>query len=390
MLESEERKMYKCRRKVLSILLMGVLVITLMAGCGSNATNADDSNAATSENSDSESSTSSNTSAEIALITTAGSGGINDRGFFQSTYEGIQTFCEETGHTYTYYETSDDSEDAFYEAIEMAVLNGAQVICTAGGDFIGMMETVFESYPDITFICNELPYTEAAENAVIYIFKAQEATFLAGIAAVYEGYTDIGVICGKQILPNMRGGYGFMQGVNYAAGELGIEGINLKYWYSNSFETSPDIQSYAAAWYESGTELIAAFCGGSAPSIWAAAESASGFCMGCDIDQYFESDTIITSFLKNVGSTTQDGLKAWEEGTFEGNRIVNVGIAEDGVGLAMENSRMENFTSEIYEDYYNRLLDGEFGELLTAEDAETPNDLWDLIETKNITFTYYE
>jgi len=387
--------MEKCGKKLLSILLLGVLAITLMAGCGSNATESDDSIAATKESSAaSESSTtstsSSSTSAEIVLITATGSGGINDRGFFQSTYEGIQIFCEETGHSYTYYETSDDSEDAFFEAIEMAVLNGAQVICTAGANFIGMMETVFETYPDITFICNELPYTEAAENALIYIFKAQEATFLAGVAAVYEGYTDIGVICGKQILPNMRGGYGFMQGVNYAAGELGIKNVNLKYWYSNSFETSPDIQSYAAAWYESGTELIAAFCGGSAPSIWAAAEGAGGLCMGCDIDQYFESDTIITSFLKNVGTTTQEGLRAWEEGTFEGNRIVNVGIAEGGVGLAMENSKMVNFTEEVYEEYYNKLVNGEFGKLLTAEDAETPNDLWDLIETKNITFTYYE
>lgn len=333
--------------------------------------------------------------AEIALVCAAGSGGINDRGFFQSTYEGIQSFCEEYNHTYAYYETSENTIDALYETIDLAQMNGAKVICTSGGNFIGMMEDVFAAYPDLYFVCNEISFTTPGENAVDYLFEAQQAGFLAGVAAVYEGYTDIGIMCGMQIRPNHLAGFGFVQGVNYAAHELGVEGITVKYWYTNSFDPSADIQAYAAGWYQDGTQLIAAFCGGAAPSIWAAAEANDGLCMGCDIDQYYESDVIITSFLKNVNVSTVTGLEAWENGEFPGGEIVNFGIAEGGVGLALEHSKMVNFTQEEYDKYCDMLIndtDGLNSSLIDPDrdNAQTVPEFWELVPEHYIDLQYFE
>ena len=327
--------------------------------------------------------------AEIALVLTA-EGTVDDRGFFEGTYDGIKKFCEETGHTYGYYNPTENSMDAVYEVMDLAVQNGAQVICVAGTDFREYAVEVFSSYPEVTFICNELHgVTDFPENTVDYIYKAQEATFLAGVAAVYEGYKNLGVMCGMQIPPNLNGGYGFMQGINWAAGELGVEGIDLKYWYTNSFVPSADIQSYAASWYESGTELIGAFCGGAAPSIYAAAEAADGKAMGCDVDQSGLSETIVTSFLKNCNVMTYGGLVAWENGTLEGGSITNVGLKEGAVGLEMENARFTTFTQEILDDVVERYLNGEF-EIIDYTVGESPNDMYDYFEEKNMTFTYYE
>ncbi len=398
-------------KKILSILLALAMLFALVS-CGSSSssssspstddtTAADDAEAtedaedADEADAEAEAEDAAIEGYEIALICSAGSGGINDRGFFQSTYEGIQSFCEEYNHTYAYYETTENTIDALYETIDLAVLAGAKVICTSGGDFIGLMEDVFANYPDLYFICNEVNYTTAGDNAVIYLFEAQQAGFLAGVAAVYEGYTDIGIMCGMQIRPNHLAGFGFVQGVNYAASVLGIEDITVKYWYTNSFETSADIQAYAAGWYQDGTQLIAAFCGGAAPSIWAAAEANDGLCMGCDIDQYFESDVIITSFLKNVGTSTITGLEAWENGTFTGGEVINYGIAEGGVGLAMENSLMVNFTEELYNTYVEMLIndtDGVNSMLIDpdADNASTVPEFWELVTEHYITLEYFE
>lgn len=266
-------------KKSLAIILALSMLIALCAGCGDSNKPTGESQPVAQEGEPSEDPNSGAGGAEIALICSAGGGSINDRGFFQSTYEGIQEFCEETGHTYTYYDTAENTIDSLYESIDLAVLNGAKVICTSGGDFVGMMEELYAAYPDLYFICNETPYTTPGENAVIYTFQAQDSAFLAGVAAVVEGYTDIGFVGGIPVLPVMRAGYGFIQGVNWAAGELGVEGIQLKYWYSNSFEPSADIQAYAAAWFESGTELIAAFCGGAAPSVWRLQRRLMGFAL---------------------------------------------------------------------------------------------------------------
>ena len=381
-------------KKVLVILLALVMALALVA-CGGNSTTTSQDGSANASGGQDTTGGETDSGAEIALICTAGSGGINDRGFFQSTYEGIQTFCEEYDHTYAYYETSENTIDALYETIDLAVMNGAEVICTSGGDFIGMMEDVYAAYPDLYFICNEVNFTTPGDNAVIYLFEAQQAGFLAGVAAVYEGYTDIGIMCGMQIRPNHLAGFGFVQGVNYAAHELGIEGITVKYWYTNSFEPSADIQAYAAAWYQDGTELIAAFCGGAAPSIWAAAEANNGLCMGCDIDQYYESDVIITSFLKNVNVSTISGLEAWENGEFPGGQSINFGIAENGVGLAMEHSKMVNFTEEVYDQYVDMLIndtDGVNSSLIDPDEdnAQTVPEFWELVPDHYIDLQYFE
>ncbi len=312
-------------KKLLALLTACVMLLTFLTGCGSSSSSssassgssdASTSSASTSADGDSSSAddnssdSTSTSGAQIALIVGA-SDTIDDRGFFQSTYEGIEEFCSENNLTYAYYQPSEDTEDGLIEIIDLAVLNGAEVIVTTGGGFVGLMEDVFAAYPDLYFICNETPFTEPASNSVIYIFQGQESAFIAGVAAVTEGYTDIGIIGGLPIDPVNRPVYGFIQGVNYAAAELGITDINLRMWYCNSLDQSPDAQTYAAAWYQDGVEVIAAFCGGAAISVFAAAEENDGLCIGTDTDQSTVSDCVITSNLKNVKQSTMDGLELW-------------------------------------------------------------------------------
>ncbi len=385
-------------KKLFALLVVLCLVVGLFAGCAGG-----DNDSTTSPSADTNTDDGDTTSpglddedaegAQVALIVSALSN-IDDRGFFQSTWEGIQEFCDANGYTCQWYQPSENTEDAVYEIIDLAVLNGAEVICSTGGDFIGMMENIFAAYPDLYFICNETPYTTPAENSIIYIFQAQESGFLAGAALVYEGFTSIGMVGGVAILPVMRAGYGFIQGVNWAAGELGIDGIELRYWYSNSLEASPDTQTYAASWYQSGVEVIAAFCGGGAVSVFAAAEANDGIVVGTDVDQSGESETVISSVLKNVKQSTMDGLQLWHDGEFAelGGQLLEMDAAANGVGLEMENARFENFTQEQYDEIYNMIVNDEI-DIITVEDVAedaTPNDIFDMLDEQNITFQFFE
>lgn len=380
-------------KRVVAMLMVAIMAVGLLAGCKSQ--NSDDvkenqqQSAETETSENIESDAAEETGAEVCLIMMS-EGTIDDRGFYGTTYDGIKKFCEETGHTYTYYNTTEDSEDGLYQAVDMAIQNGAEVICVSGASFIGLMEGVFETYPDTLFICNEIANTEAADNSVMYSYRIQEATFLAGAAAVYEGYDDIGIICGQQIIPNMNGGYGFIQGVNWAAKELGKTDIGLKYWYSNSFVASPDIQTYAASWFESGTQMIAANCGDAVSSVYAAAEATGGKTMSPDTDQHELSESILTSFLKNLEPVTYEALKEWEEGNFPAGQNVSVGLTEGAVGLEMENERFENFSQEDLDAIIEKIDSGEIETIYDGNATEDPEELYNMLESQNINFTYYK
>ena len=126
-------------KKLLAILLSTAMLIGILSSCGesetTNGKSAEDASSSTSSTSKESSG-----SAEIALVCAAGSGGINDRGFFQSTYEGIQEFCEKYGHTYAYYETSENTIDALYETIDLAKMNSKMTKFT---------QTEYDKYVDM-------------------------------------------------------------------------------------------------------------------------------------------------------------------------------------------------------------------------------------------------
>ncbi len=366
-------------KKFLALLLSLLLVFVLFAGCASSNTSADDKDTNKEDSSDNSNEDSEDKpektsgNAEIALIVSALSS-INDRGFFQGTYEGMQEWCEENGKTCTYYDPQENSLDALYEAIDVAVLNGAKVIVISGGDFIGMMEEVFATYPDLLFICNELPYTEPGENSMIYIFRAQESGYLLGKAMVYEGYRKIGAIAGLEILPVVRACYGFVQGVNDACAELNLspEDVYVRFWYSGYLAASDDVQTTAAAWIQDGIEVMCCICGGASTSVFAACDKEGIPCTGNDTDQYYLSDNVITSVLKNVGNSAVQGLDAWRDGKFQSG-IQSVGIAEDAVGLAMEHSKMKNVTQDMVDEWSEYLKNNT---IYTAEDYEHIDALW--------------
>ena len=191
---------------------------------------------------------------ELALVTDVGN--IDDQSFNQSSYEGMVAYAEENGLTYAYYRPSEDSDEARLEQIHNAVSNGAKVVILPGYLFAASAGEAQTTYPDVDFIVLDTePEGGNTANTVSILYQEEQAGFLAGYAVVKDGYTKLGYIGGMDVPAVIRFGYGFIQGAEYAAQEMGVE-VEMKYWYSYSFNPSDDIKNKAASWYTEGTEVI--------------------------------------------------------------------------------------------------------------------------------------
>lgn len=333
---------------------------------------------------------------ELALITDVGT--IDDKSFNQGSWEGLAEYAEEHDISHKYYKPTEQSDSAYMNSIDLAVENGAQVIVCPGFLFeVAVFEKQSE-YPDVKFVLIDgAPHNEdysefrTDENVLGILYREDEVGFLAGYAAVHEGYRDLGFMGGMAVPAVIRFGYGYVQGAEYAAKELDLTAgdVSINYHYTGDFVPSPENKTRAASWYNDGLEVIFAAAGGAGSSVMAAAEDAekSGAVakvFGVDVDQSFESDTVISSAVKNLQKSVYEAIAAHYDGTWTGADVVTLGAAEDMILLPMETSKFENFTQDQYDAIYAKLVAGEI-ELMNDEDAETVEGLEPVLELVTVT-----
>ena len=157
------------------------------------------------------------------------------------------------------------------------------------------------AYPDVKFVfIDGWPLQDANGNVLTNVtginFREEQCGYLAGYAAVKEGYTKLGFTGGGagENEACCRYGYGYVQGASAAAKELNkkVE-MNYSWLYGGSFQASPELQTMVSGWYANGTEIVFA-CGGSMfQSVAAAASAEDGKVIGVDVDQSSESDTVV-------------------------------------------------------------------------------------------------
>lgn len=370
------------KRKILSMVLAAAMVVSL-AGCVSKPGGQDSGNTGAAENGgaqdaadsgDTQDSQDTDTEKqedsgdtqsgyELALVTDVGT--IDDKSFNQGSWEGLEKYATENNITCKYYKPNEKSDEACLNSINLAVKGGAKVIVTPGFLFEVPIFEAQTKYPDVKFIIIDAEPKSGEEvkieDNVMSIFYAEEqAGYLAGYAAVTEGYTQLGFMGGIAVPAVIRYGYGFIQGADAAAKELGLEkdAVSVKYTYVGNFDASPENNAKAAAWYNEGTELIFACGGGVGNSVMKAAEAANKVVIGVDVDQSAESETVITSAMKNLGDSVYNAIASYYDGSFEGGQSVTLSAKDDGVELPMETSKFKVFNQEMYDALYAKLKDG--------------------------------
>ena len=178
----------------------------------------------------------------------------------------------------------------------------------------------------------------------------------------------------------VRYGYGFVQGADAAAAELGLSDVEIKYVYGNQFYGDADITAYMDTWYANGTEIVFACGGGIFTSAGEAASKVGGKVIGVDVDQaptidgmYGEGITV-TSAMKGLAATVNAELTAVKDRTFEGGKVENLGLVsavpeENFVQIAPSTLFADGFTADDYAALVAKMFAGEVS-VSNAIDAE--------------------
>ncbi len=319
------------------------------------------------------------TGGTVALVIDKSS--IDDNGFNQEAYEGVKTYADAAGVSYSYYSAKENTQESFENVIRYAVENNAKLVICAGSHFEQATGLLQDAFPDVNFLLldgvpkddsgKELPISP---NVHCITYHQEEAGYLAGFMAVYEGYRNLGFIGGEQVAAVEQYGAGYVRGISDASEILGVnDDITVNYWYAGTFNPDKSIEENAVNWYNEGTELIFA-CGGSIyQSVLAAAKQCDTLLIGVDKDQSSISERFLTSAMKGVKPSVIVALDEYfacgsEWPSEMAGKEISYGAVEKCASLPVTEDAWR-FKKATLEDYYQILTRMRNGELSIPTDS---------------------
>ena len=324
-------------------------------------------------------------SMRVAMITDYGD--INDQSFNQTTYEAAKAFCDANGFDFQYYKPASDSDTDRISSIENAIDDGYSVIIMPGYAFAKAIVGTVEDNPEATFIALDVSEYDLQDakgtaedfswaypaNLYSAVYQEELCGFMAGYAAVKLGYKKLGFLGGMAVPAVVRYGYGFVQGADAAAAELGLTDVTMKYVYGNQFYGDADITAYMDNWYSNlGVEVVFACGGGIFTSAAEAAAKVNGKVIGVDVDQaalidgsYGEGMTV-TSAMKGLAATVNTMLTEIKAGNWDNyaGKIETLGLVGNDpeanyVQIAPSTQFADGFTTEDYAALVAKMYAGE-------------------------------
>ena len=380
-------------KKILALILALVMALSLVA-CGEKAP-ADDSN--------------DEPEYKVAMVTDYGD--ITDQSFNQTTYEACKAFCEPNGVDFTYYKPAGDSDAERIAMIEKAIDEGYNVIVLPGFAFANAVAGTAAANPDVMFIALDVSeydlttaLTAAGQSTTIpanvycAVYQEELCGYMSGYAAVKMGYTKLGFLGGMAVPAVQRYGYGYVQGIDAAAKELGIT-VDLNYVYGGLFYGTPDFTAAMDTWYQGGTEVVFACGGGIFTSAVEAAVKVDGAkVIGVDVDQagviagvagQSDKSLTVTSAMKGLYPTTVDTLTDvivngnWEK---YAGKVATLGLVSgtdpeaNYVQIPMESTQWcDAFTQDNYKAMVKAMYEGSI--VVSADTSAAP-----VVTNVNVTY----
>jgi basic membrane protein A and related proteins len=303
----------------------------------------------------------------VAMVTDTG--GVDDRSFNQSTWEGLEQFGKDNGLEqgnggYDYNQS--ESESDYVTNINDLIERNFDLVFAVGYKLHDAVVEVAEQRENAKIaIIDET--IEGEDNIASIMFRANEASYLAGAAAALESKSGkIGFIGG--IEGAIIGGFeaGFVAGAKAANPDIEID---VK--YADSFADAPKGQQIAKTMYDSGVDIIFHAAGGTGTGLFQEAVArkekdpdANVWAIGVDRDQYEEgkvndsTNITLTSVLKRVDVAAIQVAEDTKAGKFPGGQVITYGLADGGVDLADSRGAISEETLAKVEEYKKQIIDG--------------------------------
>ncbi|UOQ48640.1 BMP family protein [Gracilibacillus caseinilyticus] len=361
--------------------LLFVLALTLglfLAACGTADEDGAEGNTETEGNEEGtsgEDATSSDYS--VAMVTDIG--GVDDKSFNQSAWEGIQAWGEEhglsKGEGFDYAQSTDKAD--YMPNLTRFVRDEYNLVYGIGFELKEDIQKAAEQFPDTNFAL--VDDTVEADNAVSITFKEHQGSFLVGVAAAMKTTTNkVGFVGGVDSPLIKKFESGFIAGAKSVNPDIEVD-----VQYAESFADAAKGKLIATNMYDSGVDVIYHASGATGNGVFNQAKDIKQndpereiWVIGVDRDQHDEGtigdhNVTLTSMVKRVDVAVQDVANRGMNGEFPGGEKLEYGLEENGIDFAKTNE--EAMTDEIVtavDEYKEKILSGEIEVPSTIEDLE--------------------
>ncbi|WNZ89063.1 BMP family protein [Streptococcus iniae] len=320
-------------KKFIGLGLASVALLSLGA-CGNRGASKSDSKDA-------------KTDLKVAMVTDTG--GVDDKSFNQSAWEGLQAWGKENGlkkgSGFDYFQSTSESEYA--TNIDTAVSSGYKVVYGIGFALKDAIDKASGDNSDTNFVIVD-DVIEGKKNVASVTFADHEVAYLAGIAIAKTTKTKIvGFVGGMEGTVITRFEKGFEAGVKSVDSS-----IQVKIDYAGSFGDVAKGKTIAVAQYAGGADVVYQAAGGTGAGVFNEAKAVNEkrneadkvWVIGVDRDQKDEgkytskdgkaSNFVLASSIKKVGKAVQLINKNVADGKFPGGKTTVYGLKDGGVDIA--------------------------------------------------------
>ena len=308
-----------------------------------------------------------------------------DNGPDAAVWRGVQTFAATFGYAAQSFVTQDETPEACAAVLREAAESGAELVVCRGDAMAGALFEMQRSYPTVSYLLLEgEPHSEdyasyeTTINTHCVLFAAEQAGYLAGYAAVREGYTALGFVGADSMPETVRYCTGMMQGAEAAAEREGQQ-VRLEVWLVGSGAADDAVTARMSSWYADGVQLIVPAGGRLVESCIAAAQASGGRVLNAGWDAAALDPSVLSSTLLNYSVVTQrklyDFFTAGNWGD-QASRTERLDASAAAISMPLTGWPFSRFTREDYTELYTGLYDGtlrveRYSDLATL--PETPN-----------------
>ncbi len=281
--------------------------------------------------------------AEPALIFDLG--GKFDKSFNEAAFNGAQRWAEETGGKFLEIELQSEAQRE--QALRRFAEAGANPVITTGFAFADPVNNVAGDYPDTKFVNIDGWLPEVPANVQLIGFQEHQGSYLVGMmAAMASKSGTVGFIGGMDIPLIRHFGCGYAQGVKAVNPDATVV-ANMTGTTPAAWNNPTKGAELARSQFDRGADVVYAAAGGTGVGVYQAAKDAGRFAIGVDSNQnYLHPGTMLTSMLKRVDVAAYNAFMSAKDGTWKPG-ILNLGLAEDGVGWALDEHNKSLISGEM-------------------------------------------